>query len=573
MNLFNVFGDSKSSLLRYSVYRSKLPIILLLSLMFAVSEALTSFMFAICLADLSGAKITYIENIVRRVSPDSSWELGTVYICWATLVIVLISLPISGFYLYRINLIWQEIVVSFTKRFSSLLLKCSYYDFKSLTSSRATTLLTSYSNQIATDYFYPFATFPQPLISVVILASVSMYTAPVVSVSVTMTILMCYLIYNKFTSRHFSGISTRLGSAQIDLFKTTSLSVNAIKDIRASRVENEFLNIYCAYERSFRSTQGLSRFLILSPRFIIQTFTLVSLLSLILIYFLREGNNEEVFVQILFALSLATKILPNLQALFTLNRLIKTTKKTRQAFVEVISNLAHTNVGNDSRLPQRSTLIVKESTPCGAIYRCLACDILIDPNKIVSVKNFGFNQGTTNAIRGASGSGKTTYLDILSGLYKPYSLEHLDEKIKIGYLPQTSFFPEVSVSDYLSTISNHPIGKSEFVNVFSDLGLLNDSLSVDDILNTLLSSTSNRFSGGQLKRIALAKLALSSKDLLILDEPTSGLDQRSELLVLNLLNKMKQNGATIILSTHSDLIYDGCDQRVDIRELLSFKRL
>ena len=64
-----------------------------------------------------------------------------------------------------------------------------------------------------------------------------------------------------------------------------------------------------------------------------------------------------------------------------------------------------------------------------------------------------------------------------------------------------------------------------------------------------------------------------NSDFLILDEPTTGLDRDSEILVLNMINKLKLSGCTIVLSTHSDLISKGCDIALNVQTLASFEKL
>jgi zinc transport system ATP-binding protein len=121
---------------------------------------------------------------------------------------------------------------------------------------------------------------------------------------------------------------------------------------------------------------------------------------------------------------------------------------------------------------------------------------------------------------------------------------------KIAYVPQR-----------LPAVSGIPISVSESVAT----GLLDGSLNlfrknrskqrVSQVLSTLeISSLTKKslsqLSGGQLRKVMIAKALVSNPDLLLLDEPTSGLDQASQSQLIKTLKELKNNKVTIVLVTH-----------------------
>jgi zinc transport system ATP-binding protein len=121
---------------------------------------------------------------------------------------------------------------------------------------------------------------------------------------------------------------------------------------------------------------------------------------------------------------------------------------------------------------------------------------------------------------------------------------------KIAYVPQR-----------LPAVSGIPISVSESVAT----GLLDGSINlfrknrskqrVSQVLSTLeISSLANKslsqLSGGQLRKVMIAKALVSNPDLLLLDEPTSGLDQASQSQLIKTLKELKNKKVTIVLVTH-----------------------
>ena len=151
---------------------------------------------------------------------------------------------------------------------------------------------------------------------------------------------------------------------------------------------------------------------------------------------------------------------------------------------------------------------------------------------------------------GANGSGKTTLLRALLGLIPIAHGSITINAKKISYVPQR-----------MPAVSGIPISVAESVAT----GLLDGSITlfkktatkqrVAEVLQLLdilhLSKKSlGQLSGGQLRKVMIAKALVAHPDLLLLDEPTSGLDQNSQILLIKTLAKLKKQGVTIILVTH-----------------------
>ena len=155
-----------------------------------------------------------------------------------------------------------------------------------------------------------------------------------------------------------------------------------------------------------------------------------------------------------------------------------------------------------------------------------------------------FEKGTFNAILGPNGAGKSTTISMLIGLKQPTQGEIIYEPgTKIGVVFQTSVLDEMlTVRENLVIRARQYKGLKP--NRVSDLiGRLGLSAFQKQRYGTL--------SGGQKRRVDIARALLHSPDLLFLDEPTTGLDIQTRKSIWDLLYQLqREEGMTVVLTTH-----------------------
>ena len=155
-----------------------------------------------------------------------------------------------------------------------------------------------------------------------------------------------------------------------------------------------------------------------------------------------------------------------------------------------------------------------------------------------------FEKGTFNAILGPNGAGKSTTISMLIGLKQPTQGDIIYEPgTKIGVVFQTSVLDEM-----LTVRENLAIRARQYKelkpNRVSDLiGRLGLSAFQKQRYGTL--------SGGQKRRVDIARALLSQPDILFLDEPTTGLDIQTRKSIWDLLYQLqREEGMTVVLTTH-----------------------
>lgn len=155
-----------------------------------------------------------------------------------------------------------------------------------------------------------------------------------------------------------------------------------------------------------------------------------------------------------------------------------------------------------------------------------------------------FEKGTFNAILGPNGAGKSTTISMLIGLKQPTQGEIIYEPgTKIGVVFQTSVLDEMlTVRENLTIRARQYKGLKP--NRVSDL--------IDRLgLSAFQKQKYGTLSGGQKRRVDIARALLHGPDLLFLDEPTTGLDIQTRKSIWDLLYQLqREEGMTVVLTTH-----------------------
>ncbi len=186
-------------------------------------------------------------------------------------------------------------------------------------------------------------------------------------------------------------------------------------------------------------------------------------------------------------------------------------------------------------------------------------------------------RGEFVAIMGASGSGKSTFMNILGCLDKPTSGRYLLEGIEVSQLSKKA----------LAAIRNRKIGF-----VFQGFNLLSRTTALENVeLPTLYAQITKQegqkrarealelvglgdrmmhypaqLSGGQQQRVAIARALVNRPSILLADEPTGNLDSRTSVEILEVFQKLNDDGLTVVLVTHETDIAQFAKRSIQFRD-------
>ncbi|WP_159074771.1 ATP-binding cassette domain-containing protein [Polynucleobacter difficilis] len=190
---------------------------------------------------------------------------------------------------------------------------------------------------------------------------------------------------------------------------------------------------------------------------------------------------------------------------------------------------------------------------------------------VINRVNIIIKKGEKVVITGRSGSGKTTIVDLISGLLTPsegdifvdgISISNPAAKLwqqKIGYLPQNPYICNDTVEENI--FFGMPPDYEKLINVLNKTQML-DIFTNDNLgFKVILGDGGARLSGGQKQRIALARLLYAETEVIIFDEPIASLDKNTSNEIIELLFDAESN-KTIIAIDHSGYIKNYCDREI-----------
>jgi ABC transporter related protein len=194
--------------------------------------------------------------------------------------------------------------------------------------------------------------------------------------------------------------------------------------------------------------------------------------------------------------------------------------------------------------------------------------------KVINNLSFTVKRGETFGFLGSNGSGKTTTIRALLGIYPPTSGELLiDGKpysvsggIKLGYLPEErGLYKKESVIDVM-------IYFGQLKGMARDEALKEAKkflcrVKLEDKANVRL----DKLSGGQQQKIQLGITVMNDPELLILDEPTKGFDPVNRRLLMDIIEEYQQKGATVVMITHQmEEVERLCDRIILLKDGTSY---
>ncbi|WIM68883.1 ABC transporter ATP-binding protein [Corynebacterium breve] len=165
--------------------------------------------------------------------------------------------------------------------------------------------------------------------------------------------------------------------------------------------------------------------------------------------------------------------------------------------------------------------------------------------------SFEVSQGTVLALLGPNGAGKTTTIEMCEGFQKPSAgdisvlgcdpvTQGEQVRSRIGIMLQGGgSYNAIKVREMLKLSASYNADPH-------DPDWLLELVGLQDAANT----TYRRLSGGQKQRLSLALSLIGKPELVFLDEPTAGMDAQSRLMVWDLVSRIRDDGTTVVLTTH-----------------------
>tara|TARA_B100001142_G_scaffold325815_1_gene380106 strand:- start:2150 stop:3838 length:1689 start_codon:yes stop_codon:yes gene_type:complete len=381
-----------------------------------------------------------------------------------------------------------------------------------------------------------------------------------------------FLVYNQIFIKKVIKLGENAVRGSVKLFQAVSEGVNGLKEIRILGKESFFHETLVESSKYQAENVVKSQIITLSPKYFIELLliTFIMIMSTIIIL---TGQGLNALVSNIAIFGFATvRLTPSINIITTGVTGIKYGTYATNKIYSEIKKYDDFNKKKVIHHKLKEIDLFEKLTVKNASFSYDSSQKLILKNISFSIK-----KGEFIGIIGASGSGKTTFVDLLLGLLDLDSGEFLlnnqplMDKIdswqsQIAYLPQEIFLIDSTLSANISLETN----KEEVDNKKLLKSLKSAKLEkfVDDLpdgINTEIGQNGIMVSGGQRQRIALARAFYHERDLLVLDEATSALDHQIEKEIIEEINSLNKKTTKIMIAHRlSTLKY--CNKIYEIKD-------
>ena len=188
--------------------------------------------------------------------------------------------------------------------------------------------------------------------------------------------------------------------------------------------------------------------------------------------------------------------------------------------------------------------------------------------KIFTDLNLKFESGKSYALIGGSGSGKSTLLNIIGRLEKIDSGNVLVDKQDIWKIKERTFFKNTVgyVFQNYSLIENKTV-YDNLKLITKDKKIIADVLEKVGLSSDYLHQKIYELSGGQAQRVAIARMLMKPRKIILADEPTGALDGEIGKEIIRLLLNERDEDKYVIIATHDPAVYNKVDVIIDMKDI------
>ena len=362
-----------------------------------------------------------------------------------------------------------------------------------------------------------------------------------------------YIFYSKKTDKYGKNLS-RITS---NIAKWTSGIFNNLKYLRSiskdKLAKDESKNIFLKFSDSYEKSRVASY----KSRFITELLTIIFISISIFFIFITNGNISNLILSLSLFIRMTPKVY-NAQSRLLDSVAMVSWPKLHNEKIKWAKNYKDNSRPSINKFEFDGKIIFDKVD-----FSYPNC------RPILNNINLIINQHECLGIIGKSGNGKSTLLDLITGIIKPQngSIYISDKNInniniiswrkKIGIVMQENFFKNDTISSNIAL--GKEIDEDQIIKSLKNANAWNFVNQLSKGINEEVYDRGARFSGGQRQRLALARALYSEPQILLLDEPTTGLDKNSENKLISSIQQIKGR-ITIVIISHKKEVLKICDR-------------
>jgi HlyD family secretion protein len=482
------------------------------------------------------------------------------------LVMLTIAACISMFTIWRLSMYGAQVGAELGNRLFRHYMYQPWLFHASGSSSQLTNRIAQESTRITSLIINPLMQMNAKLVMALFLTLAIFLYNPVVALSGLVLFSGAYVLLYKSVRRRLVRNGRHISEAQQMRFKLMGEGFGGIKDALLLGRQKVFTDRFQAECEKFAAAQGTTQALGQVPRYAMELIAFGGIIFLVLYLLSSHEGNLGTILPVLSVYALAGfKLLPAFQQAYT-------------GLSQIRGNLAAFDAVRDD-LRASSLTVAKSSVPTGerlAPRSEIRFDDVVfsypgTEEPALKNLNIAIPANKVTGLVGASGSGKSTAIDLLLGLIEPQQGKVLVDgqpitkdncrqwQNSLGFVPQSIFLSDSSITENIAFGLPPENVDEDKVKRAATMAHLDELLEqLPDGLATRVGERGVQLSGGQKQRIGIARALYHDADVLVLDEATSALDGITEKLIMDAIHDFAGK-KTIIMIAHRLATVRQCD--------------
>lgn len=513
------------------------------------------------------------DGTMAQLYSVSGFEEPRTFLLWlgiAVLVVLTGAALVSMYTIWRLSMYGARVGSELSSRLYKHYMQQPWLFHASGSSSQLTNKIAQESGRITNQIVNPIMQMNAKLVMAVFMSIAILIYNPVVALVGLAVFSIAYAVLYGTVRRRLVRNGKSISDSQRLRFKLMAEGFGGIKDALLLGRQRFFTDRFRAASELFATAQGTNQALGQAPRYAMELVAYGTVIGLVLYLLVTYNGNLGAILPILSIYALAGfKLLPAFQQVYTS---ISAIRGNLSAFESLRDDLyastemnRHEQAGDEDLerpylKPQRNILLdqVVFTYPGKQDPALRGVTLDIPVNKVVGLV-------------GASGSGKSTAIDMLLGLIAPeqgqvrIDGETLSDDNRrawqnsLGFVPQAIFLADSSIRENIGFgLPPDAIDEAK-VRTAASMAHLDELLAeLPDGLDTRVGERGVQLSGGQRQRIGIARALYDDADVLILDEATSALDGITEKLIMDAIHDFSGK-KTIMMIAHRLGTVKQCD--------------
>lgn len=445
--------------------------------------------------------------------------------------------------------------------FSTILNK-EFMEIQQFTSGEVINNVTRKADSLIYENLFPAFTIINTVVLGSMIVLLLLFVEPFITTIAFIFIAAFYFVINlKVRSQLFTN--SRIVVAESNrLITVIQDSLGAIRDVILYRLQRSFVLEYVDRDLKLREAQARNQIIAMLPKFLVEALGMIVLAS-VGYFYANSTQTSQLVIPVLGALAFGVqKLLPLVQQTFHALSSLKAGSVSLDDILEIILHSTVINLNNEA-----TVLEFKEKVELKDVSFCYSGD---DSRVILDKINLTVRKGARIGVVGVTGCGKSTLVDVISGLLSPSSGMmvvdgntltpelRLAWQKNIAYVHQSIYIINGTLLENLSFLAQTTDADYQWAQKCVTTACLDQEI-IDKygINNRLVGEGGNKLSGGQRQRLGLARALYRNAKILILDEATSALDSAMEKKIMGNIYKLDPT-ITIIIVAHRLESLDNC---------------